>query len=116
MLTKTLKVGDVVFVTDRGFRDKTEPIGTKTVVKVGRSYLHVEVYRNIEKFKFDGTGDKRQELWDSEEAYNTITRRRRERSEKITKIKNITSDWNFGKDLRDEALDEILQLITPQVH
>ena len=116
MLTKIPKVGDEVFVTDRGFRDEIRPIGTKTIAKVGRSYLHVEVYRNIEKFKFDGTGDKRQELWDSEEAYEAITKRRHERSAKITKIKNITSDWNFGKDLRDEALDEILQLITPQVH
>jgi hypothetical protein len=112
MLTKMPKVGDEVFVTDRGFRDEIRPIGTKTVLKVGRSYLYVEV----EKFKFDGTGDKRQELWDSEEAYEAITKRRRERSAKISKIKNITSDYQFGKGLRDEALDEILQLITPQVH
>jgi hypothetical protein len=111
-LTKMPKVGDEVFVTDRGFRDEIRPIGTKTVLKVGRSYLHVKVYGNIDKFKFDGTGDKRQELWDSEEAYEAITKRRRERSAKISKIKNITSDYQFGKGLRDEALDEIIRLMS----
>jgi hypothetical protein len=118
MLTKTPKVADEVFVTDRGFHNKTTLIGTSTVNKVGRTYLHVEVYRRNEKFKFDGTsgGNRGYELWDSEESYEAITKRSRERSEKIAKIKNIASDWNFGKNLRDEALDEILQLITPQVH
>jgi len=118
MLTKTPKVGDEVFVTERGFRNTTNLLGIKTVSKVGGTYLHIEIYCRFEKFTFTGqcSTTNYYELWDSEESYHSIITKRRERAEKIEKIRNITSDWHFAKNLRSEALDEILQLLTPQVH
>lgn len=113
MLTKAVNVGDEVFVTDRGFRDKTTSLGLCPVLKIGRVYLHVEVYRNAEKFNFDGTGNiKKYELWDSKESYEVITAERCKRGAKIIQIKNFTSDWNFGNNIRDEALDEIIRLMS----
>jgi len=51
-----------------------------------------------------------------EESYKTITKRQKERASKIKQIQAIVSDYKFGNNLRDEALDEILQLITSQAH
>lgn len=115
MLTKLLKKGENVFVTSTGFRNEIIFIGLREIEKVGKKYFHVSIYGNVELFCFDGTKkDSRYELWDSEKSYEAITEKRKERREKIKQIEKLFEV--HSRNLQDEALDEILQLLTPQVH
>lgn len=119
MLTKTVNVGDEVLMTMRGFHDKIDIVGVRKISKIGTRYLYAPSYGREEQFDPNGTGStmtSKYELWGSQQAYEQSVEKRLERSQKVKKIQEIVTSNFFSSYLRDEALYEILQLITPQVH
>lgn len=117
MLTKAVYVGDEVLMTVKGHHNKIDIVGVRKISKIGTRYLYAPSYRREEQFSPNGTAStmtSNYELWDSQQAYEKSVEKRLERSQKVRKIQDIVSSGFFSKYLRDEVLDEILHLLTPQ--
>ena len=108
MLSKAVKKGDHVFIVytkDRSSRACSQK-GLWKIEKVGTRYLWVDG----NKFEFDGKGAgtaNGYELFDNEEAYD----RHLQRDRLISKIKQATQSWDFGKELTTENLEAIAELM-----
>ena len=119
MLTKAVNVDDEVLMTVKGHHNEINIVGVRKISKIGTRYLYAPSYGREEQFDPNGTGStmiSKYELWESQQAYEKSVEKRLGRSQKVKKIQDIVASGFFNKYLRDEALDEILQLLTPQVH